>query len=92
MTKECTREKPVGQEVAMAVYTPGTTRVPLNIQTSAIEHRWPKHNFQSTPETVGWATRTACLEGCLACTSCAYSPALLNAIARNQPAVAVELF
>ena len=68
------------------------TRVLLNTQTSAIEQRWPKHNFQSTPEGAGWTTRTAYLEGCLACTSCVYPPALLSAIAGNQPAVAVGLF
>ena len=36
--------------------------------------------------------RVACWEGCLACTSCAYPPALWSAIAGNQPAVAVGLF
>ena len=28
--------------------------MPLNIQTSAIERRWPAHNFKSTPEGAGW--------------------------------------
>ena len=32
------------QEVAVAANF--TTRVPLNVQTSAIEQRWPKHNSQ----------------------------------------------
>ena len=47
----------------------------LDIQKSAIEQRWPKHSFPSTPEGAGWTTRTACLKGCLARTSYVYRPA-----------------
>ena len=68
MNKRCTRKKPGGQEVDVAVYY--TTSVPLNIQNVAIKQRWPKHNFQSTPGRTGWTTRTVCLEGCLASTTC----------------------
>ena len=89
MTKACHRKKPGGQEVAVAVYF--TTRGPLNIQTSAIEQRWPKHNFRNTPEGAGWTTRTACLEGCLARARCVYPPALSSAIAGNQPATAAAV-
>lgn len=68
----------------MTVYV--SLRLPLIIQMSAIEQRWPKCNFQSTPEESGWITRMACLEGCLTCTtSCDYPPALASAIAGNQP-------
>ena len=44
-----------GSGGAVAVYF--ATRVPLKIQTSANEQRWPFHNLQSTPEGAGWTTR-----------------------------------
>ena len=81
-----------GQEVAVAVDS-GIIQEEcwLNIQTSAIKQRWPKHNFQGTPEGAGWTTRTACLEGCLARARCVYPPALSSAIAGNQPATAAAV-
>ena len=79
-----------GSEVVMAAYF--STRVPLSNETSAIEQRWPKHNLQSTLEGGGWTMRRVYCEGCLACASCVSPPALLSAIAGNQPAVALGLF
>ena len=77
--------------MAVAVYF--MTRMSLNIQTSAIEQRWPKHKFQSTPEGAGWTTKTACLGGWLEGASCVHPLALLNAVVvGNQPAVAVGFF
>ena len=36
----------------------------LNVcHRTAMAERWPKHNFQSTPDEAGWTTTTACLEG-----------------------------
>ena len=82
-------EKPGGVEVPVSAYF--TAVVPFKIQTSAIEHRCPNHNFRRTPEGEGWTTASACFEECVACTTGIYLPALLSAIAGNQAAVAVGL-
>ena len=49
-------------------------------RTAMTERQLPEHSGRSVS-----TTRTACLEGCLAGTSCVCPAALLSAIAGNQP-------